>query len=104
MGRINPTPIIEKKALGKNGTKPPKVYPKTECINDIEIRRRKEAGKCLRCAWPSDRKGTHQVKDCIRPIKLDKGTAGFPKANEYPKQQLLDSSHCSDTDNSESSN
>jgi hypothetical protein len=58
-------------------------YSKTEGIDQAEIRRRRETGECLRCAWPSDRKGYHQVADCKRPIKLDKGTANFPKAKEY---------------------
>jgi len=61
---------------------------KTEGIDSSEISRRKAAGECLRCAWPSDRKGTHRVKDCKRPIKLDKGTAAFPKAKEYQKMKV----------------
>jgi len=61
---------------------------KTEEIESSEIERRKSAGECLRCAWPSERKGNHRVKDCIRPIKLDKGTATFPKAKEYQKMKV----------------
>jgi len=45
---------------------------KNEGIEDSETQRRKEAGDCQRCTWPSNRKGTHLVVDCIRPIKLDK--------------------------------
>jgi hypothetical protein len=45
---------------------------KTEGIEESEIERRKIAGECYWCAWPSDRKATHMVKDCIRPIELDK--------------------------------
>jgi len=63
-------------------------FTKTEGIDLSEISRRKAAGDCLRCAWPSDRKGTHMVKDCQRPIKLDKGTASFPKAKEYQKMKV----------------
>jgi len=37
---------------------------KIEGIEVSEIRRRKAADDCLRCAWPSDRKGNHRVKDC----------------------------------------
>jgi hypothetical protein len=60
-----------------------KEYPKTEGIEPSEVERRKVAGECLHCAWPSDSKGSHRVKDCIRPIKLSKGTASHPKAKEY---------------------
>jgi hypothetical protein len=42
----------------------------------------------LRCAWPADRKGKHNTKDCYRPIKLDKGTADFPKAKAYQKMRI----------------
>jgi len=42
----------------------------------------------VRCPWPSDRKGSHRVKDCRRPIKLDKGTGSFPKAKEYQKMKV----------------
>ena len=63
----------------------PKDYSKKEGIEVGEIERRKAAGECLRCAWPADRKGTHQVKDCIRPIKLDTGTAAYSKVKGYQK-------------------
>jgi hypothetical protein len=66
-----------------------KDYSKTEGIEPSEIQRMKAAGECLRCAWPSDRKGSHRVKDCIRgPIKLDKGTVSYPKAKEYQKMKI----------------
>jgi hypothetical protein len=42
----------------------------------------------LRCAWPADRKGKHNTKDCYRPIKLDRGTADFPKAKAYQKMRI----------------
>jgi hypothetical protein len=82
---------------------------KTEGIEASEIEHRKSPGECLRCAWPSDRKGNHRVKDCMRPIKLDKGTANYPKAKEYQKMKIagieLDSEEedCSDSESSESS-
>jgi hypothetical protein len=48
-----------------------------------EITRRRENDECLRCAWPSDRKGSHRVQDCRHPIKLNIGTASFAKAKSY---------------------
>ena len=80
---------------------------KTEGIDSSELKRRKAAGECLRCAWPPDRKGTHMVADCIRPIKLDKGTAPLPKAKDYQKMkvagmQLESDSEDSSSDESES--
>jgi hypothetical protein len=68
----------------------PKDYSKTEGIDSNEIERRKSAGECLRCAWPSNKKGTHRLKDCIRPIKLDKGTASYTKGKVYLRQQSTD--------------
>jgi hypothetical protein len=84
-GRINPT-AITKKALRKKFNKPAKDNLKTEGISETEIQRRKGTGECLCCAWPADRKGAHRVKDCIRPIKLGKGTACWPKKKSYPLQ------------------
>ena len=83
-GRINPTKI-SKISLRKKVKNARHEYPKTEGISDSEMQRRKESGEYLRCTWPSDRKGSHRVKDCIRPIKLDKGTASYPKAKEYQR-------------------
>jgi len=64
-------------------------YEQTAGIEATEIARRKAAGECLHCAWPSERKGSHQVRDCVRPIKLEKGTAGHPEAKtcqqRYPQ-------------------
>jgi hypothetical protein len=57
-------------------------------IESSELQRRRSTGECLRCAWPSDRKGSHRVADCRRPIKLDKGTAAFPKPKEYQKMKI----------------
>jgi hypothetical protein len=61
-----------------------------EGIERTEISRRKAAEECLRSAWPSDQKGAHQVKDCIRKIKLDNGTAAFSEAKQHLKQSLPD--------------
>jgi hypothetical protein len=63
-------------------------YCKTEGIEPSEVERRKAAGEYLSCAWPSDRKGSHRVKDCRRPIKLDKGTANYPKSKEYQRLKV----------------
>jgi len=60
---------------------------KIEGIDKAEIQRRKKEGECLRCAWPSDRKGSHRVADCRRPIKLDKGTALGSKNRKYQKSE-----------------
>ena len=61
----------------------------------------------MRCAWPADRKGSHRVRDCIRPIKLDKGTASFPKAKDYQKMKVaavnLPSDSSGDSESSEDS-
>ena len=51
----------------------------TEGIDGSELRRRKAAGECQRCAWPQSRKGSHKTLDCFRWKRLDKGTAPFPK-------------------------
>jgi len=34
------------------------------------------------------------VKDCIRPIKLDKGTASYPKAKECQKMKVAGMELC----------
>jgi hypothetical protein len=51
----------------------------TEGIEGSELRRRKAAGECQRCAWPRDRKGSHKTLDCFRWKRLEKGTAPYPK-------------------------
>jgi hypothetical protein len=94
-GLINPTAIFTKYLRKKDRSirkrearlvnQPEEIKPKLAGIDQAEISRRKAAGECLRCAWPSDTKGTHRVKNCIRPIKLDKGTANSPKAKEQQK-------------------
>ena len=57
-------------------------------ILEKELSRRRKDKECLSCAWPSDRKGKHFSRDCRRPIKLDEGTASFPKAKEYQKMRI----------------
>jgi hypothetical protein len=104
-GRINPSASTEGilkviKKIQRNS------YDKTEQVNGAEIQRRKEVGECLRCAWPSDKKESHRVKNCIRPIQLDKGTASYPKGKVYQRQQPSDtqsdkSSSSEDDDNSD---
>jgi hypothetical protein len=91
-GCINSTAISKKHLKKKDRNKRKPVEPlaephkkKTAGIDQLEIRRRRDSGECLRCAWPSDRKGFHRVADCWRPIKLNKGTAGYIKAKEYLK-------------------
>jgi len=100
-GRINPLGRFEKSS--RRARRIPKdvaINSKTEGINVKEISRTKAAGECLRCAWPSDRKGNHRVKDCKRKIKLDKGTALFPGNKDH--QKLVESSD--EEDPAESSN
>jgi hypothetical protein len=76
---------------------------KTEGIEASEIDRRKAVGESLWCAWPSDRKGSHRVKDCIRPIKLDKGMASYPKAKGYRKMNVAGMELSSEEDDSSDS-
>jgi hypothetical protein len=40
--------------------------------------------------------------DCIRPIKLDKGTASYPKAKEYQKMNVAGIELASEEDDSTS--
>jgi len=92
-GLINPT-AISKKRLRKQHKRKPVTLPKkdnskTAGIDQAEIQRRRSTGECLRCAWPNDRKGNHRVADCIRPVKLDKGTAGLPKAKGYSEERRV---------------
>jgi len=65
---------------------------RTEGIDIHEISRRQLPGECLRCAWPSDRKETHLVKVCVRPIKLREGTTNHPKEKSYRIEDLKISS------------
>jgi hypothetical protein len=76
----NTSRVIKRKADRKaNKRKNIKTFgTQTEGIEGSELRRRKAAGECQRCAWPQDRKGSHKTLDCFRWKKLDKGTAPFP--------------------------
>jgi hypothetical protein len=82
---------------------PKKVVSKTAGIDQAEISRLRETGECLQCAWPEDRKGSHQVADCRRPIKLDKGRASFPKAKGHSKIQQAPQLFPDEKESSESS-
>jgi hypothetical protein len=86
-GRINQL-AASKESLVRAEQKRAKDYSKTEGIEETEIQRRKQAAECLCCAWPADRKGAHRVKDCHRPIKLDKGTACYPRGKKYIRQDF----------------
>jgi hypothetical protein len=75
--------VVKRKA---NKKKPIKTHgTQTEGIDGNELRRRKAAGECQRCAWPRDRKGSHKTLDCFRWKRLEKGTAPFPKRKNYNK-------------------
>jgi hypothetical protein len=74
------------RAIKRKGKKPIKTYgTQTEGIDGSELRRRKAAGECHRCAWPRDRKGGHKTLDCFRWKRLEKGTAPLPKEKRYNK-------------------
>jgi len=89
--RRNPKPVIDKEYN----------ISKTAGLDKAEIQRRKVKGECLRCAWPSDRKGAHRVKDCIRPIKLEEGIAGHPKGKEYQRSMQVHQEPLAEEDSSE---
>jgi hypothetical protein len=75
--------VVKKKI---NQKKPIKTFgTQTEGIEGSQLRRRKAAGECQRCAWPRDKKGSHKTLDCFRWKKLEKGTASFPKKKQYNK-------------------
>jgi hypothetical protein len=105
-GRIDPLPRNRKRLTEQQK----EAVIKTAGINQAELQRRKENGECLRCAWPADRKGAHRVANCRRTIKLDKGTANFPKAKENQKikqlfqQATVEEDSPEDTSSAESSN
>jgi hypothetical protein len=65
-----------------------KNYPKTKGICPKEIKQRKEAGEYLCCAWPKDREGAHQVKDCLTAIQLDKGTADYSVLKHFQEYDI----------------
>jgi hypothetical protein len=109
-GLIIPTPISKKYIRKKDRTErnQNKYYLETEGIESTEIKRRKEAGECLRCAWPTGRKGFHRVVDCRRPIKLDRGTASFPTTrknqtlNKSQQQPTVEEDSCNSISSKES--
>ena len=111
-GRINPAEISKKHLTNSrrvskaDRTGKEESLFKTEGIDISKLQRRKAAGECLHCAWPSDRKGSHRVKNCRRPIKLDKGTAGFAKKGEYQKsiESSGESSSAKDSDSQDNIN
>lgn len=87
IGLINPT-SVSKKFLKKNDRsqkKPAEVDTELRVvgINKDELQRWRSGGECLRCAWPSDRKGAHWVNKCKRPLKLEKGTASFSEDKRH---------------------
>jgi hypothetical protein len=69
----------------KNKQKLKTFRTQTEGINGGELRRRKAAGECQRCAWPQDRKGSHKTLDCFRWKRIEKGTAPFPPKQNYKR-------------------
>jgi len=62
-----------------------KSYKDTAGICTSELQSRKIEGECLRCAWLSDRKESHRVKDCRWPIKLHNVTAEYKGKNSIQK-------------------
>jgi hypothetical protein len=69
--------VVKKEPIKR---KPIKTFgTQTEGIDGSELRRRKAAGECQRCAWPNDTKGSHKTIDCFRWKRVEKGTAPFPK-------------------------
>jgi hypothetical protein len=86
MGHINPLAAIKRRLEVKK--KKGNSHTKTKGIEQEEIDTRKNTGECLRCACPADRKGTHRVKECIGPIRLEKGTASYPKGKVYQQWEL----------------
>jgi hypothetical protein len=91
IGRFNrhSSRVIKKRAERKErrkAKKPIRTFgTQTEGIDGSELRRRKAAGECQRCAWPPDRKGIHKTLDCFRQKRVEKGTAPFPKRKQYNK-------------------
>jgi len=93
-GLINPTSDSKKVLKRKNRSRQRVARDDKESkvvgIDKDELRRRKSAGECLRCAWPIDKKGGHRVADCRRPIRLERGThhlraKGFSEIKQVPQ-------------------
>ena len=89
-GKINPLASTKDSLRIRNKKAKPKDYSRTEGIAVSEIEQRKTSSECLRYAWPADMKGTHQVKNCVWPIKLDTGTAQYSKNKNYPKPVAIE--------------
>jgi len=105
-GRVNPT-RISKKTLMKKDSPVRKQATSTNKLSTVidgdEITRRRKAGECLNCAWPADKKGNHRAQDCYRPIKLDKGTAYFPKEKFQKRKNRHESVKASSAETSRAS-
>jgi len=91
-GLINPT-AVTKRHLRKEARHKRRLvesleerFPRSAGVDETEVERRKKAGECLRCAWPSERKGAHRVKDCRRPVKPDRGTARLPRKERLQEE------------------
>jgi len=59
-----------------------------EGIPQEELTRRRNTKECMRCTWPTDRRGSHKTMDSYRPVKTDTGTVPFPKAKEYQTMKI----------------
>jgi hypothetical protein len=59
-----------------------------EGVPKSEIGRRREAKECLRCTWPSDRKGAHGTMKCFQEVKDTSGMADFVKPRTYQKLKV----------------
>ena len=59
-----------------------------EGVPEEEVKRRRAAKECLRCAWPSDRKGAHGTMKCFQNVKVTSGTADFVKPKTYQKMKV----------------
>jgi len=93
--RINPL-ASTKDNLTVGKKKNDLIHSQTVGIEEAEIKRRKGAGECLRCAWPFDQKGGHGVAQCRREIKLDSRTARHLKALQITLSAQVSSHSLSD--------
>jgi len=71
-----------------DGSKVKTFATQIEGVPQEELNQRLSAKECMRCAWPADRKGSHKTMDRYRPLKMEEGTASFPKAKEYQKMKI----------------
>jgi len=83
-GRINP--VLQTNQQLKQAKKQKGVVQnystQTEGTEASELRRRKAADQCERCAWPQDLKGGHDTLDCYWWTHLNKGTAPISKSKK----------------------